>query len=473
MFNEQDAKLCQIRADGVNPYPVGQGADYCSLGDISALRNCRIFELEQMEPSRLSGRLRFKNEVGSIGFGRIELINNRIQICIRKNIVSAEAFKVWKRLDIGDIIYAVGTLSRTRSGELTLFVTDITLASKCILSMPDKISGISDIETTYRQRYLHLAVSSEARNLFLKRSAAISDLRNILSTRDFVEVETPTLSSIPSGALARPFATHHNALNQSMFLRIAPELYLKRLLVGGFTKLFEISKCFRNEGIDSKHNPEFTTIEIYEAHATYTDLIKLVSDIISQLSRYSTDDSINFNNITTIRFDDALRNLGIENPWNINELEAFWLENKERLDNAPDSIGGWFQLIFDEFVQQTLIDPTFITNHPFENSPLARKSDDDAGTVDRFELYIRGMEVADGWTELNDPVEQAANFENQAKRRASGDEEAMVYDDDFINALSYGMPPAAGVGIGLDRLMMTLFGKSSIRDVILFPILRS
>jgi len=286
-------------------------------------------------------------------------------------------------------------------------------------------------------------------------------------------VETPMLHSIPGGALAKPFVTHHNALDQEMFLRIAPELHLKRLLVGGFQRVFEVNRCFRNEGVGTKYNPEFTTVEFYEAHATYDDSIELVSTILTEIaSLVPYDNPVDFSDITRIRFDDAIRNLGVENPWDMEELRAFWVLNRGEGDDLPDTIGGWYELLFDEFIQDTLINPTFITNHPAETSPLARKTDGDHRTVDRFELYIRGMEISDGWTELNDPVEQAANFASQVAKREGGDEEAMLFDADFVRALSYGMPPAAGVGLGIDRLMMVICNKKSIRDVILFPTLR-
>jgi lysyl-tRNA synthetase, class II len=465
-------KLSEMRAEGVDPYPVGESG-VMPLSVIDGLREFSMGVLEGTDPVRVFGRVRFKNEMGKLGFGRIEDDGGRVQICVRKNEVSPEAFKAWKRLDLGDWVYVSGTYGRTRSGELTIFVTDISLASKCVSPMPDKLSGFTDVEQEYRKRYLHLAVSSEARDLFKRRSNTVSLMRRMLEGRGFMEVETPMLHSIPGGALAKPFVTHHNALNQEMFLRIAPELHLKRLLVGGFPRVFEINRCFRNEGIGTKYNPEFTTVELYQAHATYDDLIELISIIVSELGQFaSSDNPVDFDNITRIRFDDAIRNLGIEDPWNVDQLRAFWVANRGESESLPDTVGDWYDIIFDAFIQDTLIDPTFITNHPSETSPLARKTDGDSRTVDRFELYIRGMEVSDGWTELNDPVEQAENFVQQLARREGGDEEAMLFDEDFVRALSYGMPPAAGVGLGIDRLMMVLCNKKSIRDVILFPTLR-
>lgn len=472
-FDEKQLrKLDQMREDGVDPYPAGEKG-VLPLSVMDGMREMPLSVLEEVVPVRVFGRLRFKNEMGKLGFGRIEDDGGRVQICVRKNEVSEESFKAWKRLDLGDIVYVSGTYGRTRSGELTLFASELSLASKCVLPMPDKLAGVSDRETEYRQRYLALAVSSDMRDLFKLRSGTVSVIRRMLESRGFMEVETPMLHSIPGGALAKPFITHHNALDQEMYLRIAPELHLKRLLVGGFPRVFEINRCFRNEGIGTKYNPEFTTVELYEAHATYNDLIELISNLITEIARFvPAGNPVDFTDITRIRFDDAIRNLGIENPWDTEQLRAFWVSRRDVSDELPETVSDWFELIFDEFIQDTLINPTFITNHPAENSPLARKTDGDPRTVDRFELYIRGMEVSDGWTELNNPIEQAENFVSQVEKREGGDEEAMLFDEDFVRALSYGMPPAAGVGLGIDRLMMVICNKKSIRDVILFPTLR-
>lgn len=469
---QQLEKIAKMREEGVEPYPVGQGG-LTPLFACESIRNMSMLSISKLESIKVFGRLRFKNELGKIGFGRIEDDSGKIQFCIQKNKVSAIDFSVWKKLDLGDMVYLTGSYGRTRTGELTIFISNLSLASKCIQPMPDKLAGVKDTETEYRKRYLHLAVSEEARRTFKERSSVVSKIRRILDARGFMEVETPMLHSIPGGALAKPFETHHNALNQDMFLRIAPELHLKKLLVGGFSRVFEINRCFRNEGIGTKYNPEFTTVELYQAHANYETLIDLISNILIEVSAHASKDcGVDFRDIKRIRFDDALRELGIDNPWDIKQLRGFYIANKGEEENLPDTVADWFEKIFDVFIQHKLVNPTFITNHPAENSPLARRSDDDNRTVDRFELYIRGMEISDGWTELNDPVVQAENFMNQVAKREQGDDEAMLFDEDFINALSYGMPPAAGVGLGIDRLMMVLQGKKSIRDVILFPTLK-
>jgi len=480
MFNEkQTEKLSLLRESGISPYPEPRNVTRFNY------ENLKEFSLSLLSQQNgvICGRLRFKNEMGGLGFGRIENQDGRVQLLIRRNNVSVNSFTAWKKLDLGDWVYVTGSFSRTRTGELTFIASELSLAAKCINPMPDKLAGLTDIEIAYRKRYLDLATNRNSRGVFILRSKVSSAIRNFLDRKGFLEVETPMLHSIPGGALAKPFETRHNALGQNMYLRIAPELYLKRLLVGGFEKVYELNRCFRNEGIGTKYNPEFTTVELYQAHANYQDLINLISSILTMLTKYVVgsedlripyqDGVIDFGTITQIRFDSMIASLGVDNPWDIDDLRRFWAINRGEREGLPVTISGWYDLIFDEFIQSTLINPTFITHHPAEMSPLARKTEGDPLTVDRFELYIGGMEISDGWTELNDPVEQADNFLAQVKERANGNDEAMYFDEEFIDALSYGMPPSAGVGLGIDRLMMILANKKSIRDVILFPTLRN
>lgn len=478
--NEQKKKADLLRERGIELYPKAEDLPLAPLSIMSHLRSYNQLSLhEDIGSTRVFGRVMFKNELGKIGFARIEDSAGKVQICVSKNSVSEDDFFLWKKLDVGDLIYVTGTYGRTRTGELTIFATGLSLATKCVSPMPDKISGISDSETQYRQRYLDLLTSEETRNRFAARSAVVSFIRSFFGARGFMEVETPMLHSKAGGAMAKPFKTHHNSLDQEMYLRIAPELELKKLLVGGFSKIFELNKCFRNEGLSTRHNPEFTTIEFYEAHKNYRNFISLISDFLvllseadGVLSSYISESGVNLANITVVRFDDLIRNLGIDDPWDMDQLKLFWLANNKDPEGLPDNISDWFDLIFDKFIQPKLIDPTFVTNHPAEMSPLARRTDGDPRTADRFELYIRGMEISDGWTELNDPVLQAEILMEQSRKKESGNEEAMGYDEDFINALCYGMPPSAGAGIGIDRLLMVLLNRASIKDVILFPTLR-
>jgi lysyl-tRNA synthetase, class II len=505
----QYQKIQALRGMGVEPYP--NGLDISTrIAFLISNNELTLVDLEESESEyQVAGRLRFKNEMGRIGFGRIEDESGKIQISIKKNDVEELCFKTWKKLDVGDWVWIRGTLSRTRTGELTLFASELRLYSKCMEGMPDKQVGLVDPETKQRMRYLDLIVNEDSRKVFRTRSTLVSCVKDFLTRRDFMEVETPMLQSIPGGASARPFETHHNALNQEMYLRIAPELFLKRLLVGGFERVFELNRNFRNEGVSAKHNPEFTMVEFYQAHATYKDLIKTLRELLMSLAvqalscgygrTESTDEAlwqpifqfgdneINFYKVTEVRFEDLISDLGYEgneinDPWDIEQLREWYLNQRaasfllplslEAEESLPKTIGGWFTFLFDSYIENSLINPTFVTHYPTEISPLARKNEENPLVTDRFELFIAGQEVANGFSELNDPIDQAERFMEQARLKAGGDKEAMFFDEDYIRALSFGMPPAAGAGVGIDRLVMILTGSKSIRDVILFPTLR-
>lgn len=496
MYNFDDRqleKLKILREDGVNPYPSGVGVLPDMAYIIGKHGYMTLAETEKRgESHTVVGRLRFKNEMGNIGFGRIEIYNHNLQLqfSAQKNKLPKEDFQAWKRLDVGDWVLLTGTFTRTRTGELTLSATTVTLYSKCLSGMPDKIAGLTDPESKQRMRYLDLIVNSESRSKFKARFDMIKYIRHYLEDENFMEVETPTLQTIPGGASARPFITHHNTLDMDLYLRIAPELYLKRLIVGGFERVFEIGKNFRNEGISVKHNPEFTMVEFYQAHATYLEGMELtqnlITGLVNQISSVSElpygDKVIDYAEWTSIRFDETLRSLGIQDPWSLDDLQQFARQNflttqeVDVLESAglsvklcPQTVSDLQQEIFENWVEPNLINPTFITHYPTAISPLARQNDDDPKVTDRFELFINGFEVANGFSELNDPVEQANRFMEQVSKKNAGDQEAMYFDSDYIKALTYAMPPCAGVGIGIDRLIMLLTNTLSIRDIILFP----
>jgi lysyl-tRNA synthetase class 2 len=481
--NIQLKKLTTLRDMGVNPYPNSLPKPQ-DLGElISQANELPLLNLPSHAEFIITGRLRFKNAMGKLGFGRIESEGHKIQFCVRRNILGDDQFKIWKKLDLGDWVWLKAGLMRTRTGELTLDVKEIRLYAKCIEGMPDKAAGVTDQEVRQRQRYLDLIVNEESRRTFRTRFEIVKYIRRFLEDEGFVEVETPTLQSIPGGASAKPFTTHHNALDTDLYMRVAPELYLKRLIVGGFERVFEIGKNFRNEGVSTKHNPEFTMVEFYQAHATYLDLMKLTQNLITDLAFQISGDygygklpygdlTIDFAKWERISYGDALMKVGVEDPWSIESLRQFIVRFDSDF-NLSLGVGDLQQLIFDRWIEPQLINPTFITHYPTSFSPLARRNDDDPRVTDRFELFIAGSEIANGFSELNDPVDQAERFAIQAQMKADGDDEAMFFDEDYIRALSYGMPPTAGEGIGIDRLVMLLTNSQSIRDVILFPTMKS
>ncbi len=499
LMAERREKLKAIRQDQADGKGVAfpndfKPADYAA--DLFAAHAGQTSEglLEQGAKAKIAGRMMLKRVMGKASFATLQDSTGRIQIYVKGEDVGAELYTNFKHWDLGDIIAAEGTIFKTKTGELSIHATHVRLLTKSLRSLPEKFHGIHNQEMKYRQRYVDLITDEAARNRFTARSKAISGIREFMVAHKFLEVETPMLHPIPGGANAKPFTTHHNALDQQMFLRIAPELYLKRLIVGGFDRVFEINRSFRNEGISVRHNPEFTMMEFYAAYWDYQDLMTFTEALIRDAAKKAvgtlhltySDKPVNlakpFERLTIreaiIKHTEAGQALEGEaglkvdsTVWLINALRKLGLsEAKNKLSTR--SLAGLQVLYFEETVEEKLWQPTFICEHPVEISPLARASDHKPDVTERFELYITGREFGNGFSELNDAQEQAARFHAQVAAKADGDDEAMYYDHDFIRALEYGMPPTGGCGIGLDRLMMLLTDSSSIRDVILFPALR-
>jgi lysyl-tRNA synthetase class 2 len=433
---------------------------------------------------KIAGRIMLKRIMGKASFATIQDLSGRIQLYVQKDGVGEAVYDDFKKWDLGDIVAAVGTLMKTKTGELTVQCSEIRLLSKCLRPLPEKFHGLTDVEQKYRQRYLDLATNEETRFTFVARSRMIQSIRNYMTHHGFLEVETPMMHPIPGGAAAKPFTTHHNALDMELFLRIAPELYLKRLVVGGFEKVFEVNRNFRNEGLSPRHNPEFTMMEFYEAYADYQTLMDFTEGLIRQAAREA---------LGTETFDYQGRTLDLSKPfrrltiaeaihyhhpgYNLTMLnDAGWVRQKLidlKVEVKPLAGLGTLQMqLFEETTEAELWEPTYIIDYPTEVSPLARRSDKNPDVTERFELFIVGREIANGFSELNDPEDQAARFLEQMKAKDAGDEEAMYYDADYIRALEYGLPPTGGCGIGIDRLVMLLTNSPSIRDVILFPQMR-
>jgi lysyl-tRNA synthetase class 2 len=432
----------------------------------------------------LAGRIMLKRDMGKTVFIDIQDMSGRIQIYIKKDNVTSDVFEKVKDLDLGDIVGVEGLLFRTKTQQLSVKVQEISLLCKSLRPLPDKFHGLSDSdkEQRYRQRYLDLITNEKARKTFQIRSQLINGIRQFLNTAGYVEVETPMMHVLPGGALARPFATHHNALDLELFLRVAPELYLKRLVVGGIEKVYEINRNFRNEGLSTRHNPEFTMLEFYQAYADYHDLMDLTETMLRQLAEAILGSTALSYQGEIYDLSKPFRRLGVVeailefNPqWNLSELTRLNSLQKIAQDieiPISDSIGKLQFAIFEETVEQKLKGPIFITEYPIDVSPLARRQDKNPKIADRFELYIAGRELANGFSELNDPDDQASRFKEQSITKAQGNHEAMAYDEDYITALEHGLPPTAGEGIGIDRLAMLFTDSPSIRDVILFPLLR-
>jgi lysyl-tRNA synthetase class 2 len=436
--------------------------------------------------ARVAGRMMLKRVMGKASFATLQDSTGRIQIYITRDDVSEAMYNDFKHWDLGDIVGAEGRLFKTRTGELSLHATQIRLLTKSLRPMPDKFHGVSDQEIKYRQRYVDLMTDETARKRFVARSKAVSGIRDFMVQHGFLEVETPMLHPIPGGANARPFVTHHNALDQEMYLRIAPELYLKRLIVGGFERVFEINRNFRNEGISVRHNPEFTMMEFYAAYWNYQDLMHFTEELVRDAAQKAVgtllltyngqpvDLSQPFQRLTIreaiLKYTDAGDHVD-QREWLTHALRKLgFTDEKDKLSGR--SLASLQVLYFEETVEDKLWQPTFICEHPVEISPLARASDTRPDVTERFELYITGREFGNGFSELNDAEDQAARFHAQVAAKDSGDDEAMFFDHDFVRALEYGMPPTGGCGIGIDRLMMLLTDSPSIRDVILFPALR-
>ena len=432
---------------------------------------------------KIAGRMMTRRVMGKAAFAHLQDMSGRMQIYVRRDDVPEGQYDAFKHWDLGDILGAEGRLFKTKTGELSVHIDHVELLAKSLRPLPEKYHGLTDHELRYRQRYLDLITNEETRRTFALRTAAIDFMRAYLKHEGFLEVETPMMQVVPGGATARPFVTHHNALDMKLYLRIAPELYLKRLVVGGMEKVFEINRSFRNEGLSPKHNPEFTMLEFYQAYVDYRDLMLLTEDMLRKLVQNVTggatlkyqgesyDFGQPFPRMTVV---EAVMRMNKLNADAVNSLEALCTVARQLGIPADKSHGTGKILIdiFDKTVEPELRQPTFITAFPIEVSPLARRMDQAPEFTDRFELFIGGREIANGFSELNDPEDQAARFRKQAESKAAGDLEAMHYDDDYITALEYGMPPTAGEGIGIDRLVMLLTDSFSIRDVILFPHMR-
>ena len=413
----------------------------------------------------VAGRIVLMRVMGNASFATVRDSSGDIQIYVSKNTIDEAAYNDFKTWDLGDIIGVKGKLFKTRTDELTIEASDVVLITKSIRPMPDKFKGLSDIETRYRQRYLDLMSNDESKTVFINRTKIIESVRASLKERDFIEVETPMMHPIPGGAVARPFVTKHNALDRELFLRIAPELYLKRLLVGGFERVFEINRSFRNEGLSTRHNPEFTMLEYYEAFTTLEKTIEFTENMIKSASEEVND------SLKIMWGDDEI---DLSNFRKSNLTDLILEENKNLSQDDLDKLGGKALLeLFESTVEDKLVQPTFVIGYPVEVSPLSRRNNENPNIADRFELFIGGKEIANGFCELNDPDDQAERFKEQVKAKNTGDKEAMSYDQDYITALEHGMPPAVGVGIGIDRLVMMITNQTSIRDVLLFPQLKS
>ena len=478
-------KSCELLDSGVPLFP----NDFRKEDDAGSVRAeyeaYSAEELENLDESfALAGRILSSRSFGKVIFFHVQDRTGRIQCYAEREALGDNAFKVFKKLDVGDIVGVTGTLFRTRTGELTLTCSGVKLLTKAFRPLPDKYAGLTNVELRYRQRYVDLIVNPRTRDIFRKRSRIIREFRRFMEQHGFMEVETPMMHPLAGGAAARPFITHHNALDIDLYLRIAPELYLKRLIVGGLEKVFEINRAFRNEGTDTRHNPEFTMCEFYWAFATFRDLMDFTEQLFAHIALEVCGSTVinyqdreidltpgRWNRLT---FHESLERVGGHKPdffWNKDALRAHLAARGEK-DMDRDGIGKLQSRLFDLDVEPKLIQPTFIYFYPAEISPLARRNDENPELTDRFELFICGGGYANAFSELNDPVDQRSRFEAQMAAKAAGDEEANPMDEDYLRALEYGLPPTAGQGVGIDRLVMLLTDSASIREVLFFPLLR-
>ncbi len=480
LLQKRSEKVEELKRQNINIFPNDFKVSH-TVGEIQKIIADASETLSPEGPIFVTaGRMMAINSFGKSAFIRFRDRSGQLQAYVRKDRVGDTSYRLFKQLDIGDFVGLKGGVFKTKTGEWTLLADELKLLCKATRPLPEKFHGLRDPEKRYRQRYIDLMVNADVREIFLKRSRIIQEIRNFFLTRDFLEVETPMMQPIPGGAEATPFKTHHKALGMDLYLRIAPELYLKRLVVGGFERVFEINRNFRNEGVSTQHNPEFTMLEFYQAYSTYTDLMNLTEELISGVARtvcgserieyqgHSIDMAGKWRRLALF---DALVEIGGIDRGLLND-KAGLLEFARRMGvnvTKTGRLGKVITKLFDALVEPKLIQPTFITGYPAEVSPLSRRNDQDPDLTERFELFIAGREIANGFSELNDPVDQHQRFLQQVQGREAGDEEAHRMDDDYIEALEYGMPPTAGEGIGIDRLVMLLTDAASIREVILFP----
>ncbi len=478
---ERRAKLAELRKQGT-AFPNDFRREHLAAElhqDFGAQAN------EEIEPKQtpvsVAGRMMLKRVMGKASFATIQDMSGRIQLYVTRDAIGETAYEAFKHYDLGDILGATGTLFKTRTGELSVKTTGLRLLTKALRPLPEKFHGLADQEQKYRQRYVDLIMSEDTRKVFRTRSRIVQAIRDFMTGKGFLEVETPMMQPIPGGANARPFRTHHNTLDMDLYLRVAPELYLKRLVVGGFEKVFEINRSFRNEGISTRHNPEFTMIEFYEAYRDYRYLMDFTEEMLRDLAQkvlgtlqlsYGGQAIDLGNRFERFTIEQALRKYAPGYAEATDPKALALALGRTGIKTNPESSLAVLKLQAFETIEDKLIQPTFIVDYPAEVSPLARRSDADPQVTDRFELYVAGRELANGFSELNDPEDQAARFEEQAKEKAAGNEESMYYDADYIRALEHGLPPTAGEGIGIDRLVMLFTDSPSIRDVLLFPHLR-
>ncbi|WP_027415797.1 lysine--tRNA ligase [Aneurinibacillus terranovensis] len=477
-------KVHTLRQEGIDPF--GKKFERTHMAK-EILDECGSLDKEQLEVKnwqvKIAGRIMTKRGQGKAGFAHIQDQSGRIQIYVREDQVGEKLYSVFKMCDLGDIVGLTGTVFKTKTGEISVKAKEFTLLSKSLRPLPEKFHGLKDVETRYRKRYLDLIVNPEVKETFIARSHILQSMRRYLDERGYLEVETPTMHSIAGGAAARPFITYHNALDMRLYMRIATELHLKRLIVGGLEKVYEIGRIFRNEGISTRHNPEFTSIELYEAYADFQDIMRLTEELIAHIAEdvfktttvvYQGKEIHLKPQWKRVHMVEAIKEVvGVDFWPHMSDEQAHELAKQHKVPVKPEmKYGHIVNEFFEHFVEETLIQPTFIYGHPVDVSPLAKKNEEDSRFTDRFELFIVGREHANAFTELNDPIDQRQRFEAQILEREAGNDEAHEMDEDFLEALEYGMPPTGGLGIGIDRLVMLLTDSPSIRDVLLFPLMR-
>ncbi|CAH0121554.1 MULTISPECIES: lysine--tRNA ligase [unclassified Paenibacillus] len=477
-------KLDELRGLGIDPFGKKFVRTHTAEQILAANEHKTKEELEaEAVEVSIAGRIMAKRGMGKASFSHIQDLSGKIQIYVRQDTVPAHKFDAFDLLDLGDIVGVRGVVFKTKTGETSVKAKDLEVLSKSLYPLPEKYHGLKDVELRYRQRYVDLIMNPDVQQTFIARSKIIQSMRRYLDSLGYLEVETPTLHTIAGGASARPFITHHNALDMELYMRIAIELHLKRLIVGGLEKVYEIGRVYRNEGVSTRHNPEFTMIELYEAYADYKDIMNLTEQMISHIAQevlgttkvryqdHEVDLSPGWRRVSMV---DAVKEaVGVDFSRHMSDEEARALAKEHKVPIEPHmTFGHIVNAFFEHFVEETLIQPTFITGHPLEISPLAKKNEQDPRFTDRFELFIVAREHANAFTELNDPIDQRERFEAQLREKEQGNDEAHEMDDDFIRALEYGMPPTGGLGIGIDRLVMLLTNSPSIRDVLLFPTMR-